>query len=79
MDYLISVVVPLFHGVKYIGNIIKMMHQNLLFVSNYGYQIELIFVNDDPNEAIIVTGCLEHQNPHHPKLTIKLLLNQTNQ
>ena len=48
---LISVIVPLFRGEKYISEIIRQVK------SSYGrldedYKIELIFVNDDPEKKI---------------------------
>ena len=48
---LISVIVPLYHGKKYISDILEMMDNNLR-EENSNFEIELIFVNDCPDELI---------------------------
>lgn len=51
----ISVVVPLFYGQRYIDLIIEMMKKNLnsMELENANrFMIELIFVNDSPNEVV---------------------------
>lgn len=48
---LISVIVPLYHGKKYVYDIVNMIERNLQ-ESKSSYKIELIFVNDFPEELI---------------------------
>jgi len=48
---LISVIVPLYHGKKYISGILKILERNLLHAS-VKFDIELILVNDSPEETI---------------------------
>ncbi len=48
---LISVIVPLYHGKKYISGILKMLERNLLH-ARVKFDIELILVNDSPEETI---------------------------
>ncbi len=46
----ISVIVPVYHGVEYIQGLIAQVEENAKKISDYG--VELLFVNDDPNESI---------------------------
>lgn len=48
---LISVIVPLYHGKKYISGIVGMVDDNLREAKS-NFEIELIFVNDCPDELI---------------------------
>lgn len=45
----ISVIVPIYHGKKYINNMIRQIEAN---ANNTNINIELIFVNDDPAEPL---------------------------
>lgn len=62
----ISVIVPIFHGKKYIPEIITMLERNLLCKVT-DFEIELIFVNDSPNEVI-------HEDKLLSNSIVKLLL-----
>ncbi len=48
---LISVIIPIFHGKKYISEIIKMLERNIIN-ADIDLEIEPIFINDSPDEAI---------------------------
>lgn len=52
----ISIIVPLYKGQKYVLSIQKMVAQNVVFANERGkkLEVELIFVNDYPDEAIVV-------------------------
>lgn len=48
---LISVIVPIYYGKKYILNMVSMIQKNQNKL-NDNYQIEIIFINDSPEEQI---------------------------
>jgi len=47
----ISVIVPVFHGRKYIDSMIAQIEKCAVMCCG-GYSLELLFVNDDPDEPI---------------------------
>lgn len=47
----ISVIVPIYYGKKYISDIFEMMKENLHY-STLHFELELIFINDSPDEDI---------------------------
>lgn len=69
----VSVIVPLYHGKKYIEDIIKMMEINIS-TTQLKYKLELIFVNDLPEEDIDLKDYKFSEN-----LNIVLIYNQHNQ
>lgn len=69
---MISVIVPLYYGKKYISNILDMMLKNSEKLKN-GQTLEIIFVNDSPDEAI-ETSCLSDIKG----LKVKLYVNDKN-
>lgn len=50
--YTISVIVPIFHGKQYMDGLVRQVEECREKISNED-QVELIFVNDDPNETIL--------------------------
>lgn len=56
--YIISVVVPIFHGKKYIKSLIAQIEEGRKKLS-FNEKIELIFVNDDPAESIFIEDTSE--------------------
>lgn len=54
MEKIISVIVPLYKGKKYIARIIDMVEKNAqtLLLHNYDHAVDLIFVNDYPADII---------------------------
>ena len=69
----ISVIVPLYYGKKYIQNIINMMQNNQEQCQNIA-DLELIFVNDSPQEMIS-----ESEWKFQKNFDVKLICNQMNQ
>lgn len=69
----ISVIVPLYHGKKYINAIIEMMEKNLS-TTQLKYKLELILVNDFPEEKICLSDYV-----HTERLSLVLVCNQQNQ
>lgn len=53
----ISIIVPLYKGNKYINNLMKMFNDNLE-ANDFGrnYSVEVIFVNDYPDEPLQISG-----------------------
>lgn len=68
----ISVIIPLYNGKKYLPNIMDMLKQNLE-EGNGSFQIELILINDSPNEKI---NCDDIQDSN--EIPVTLLTNQEN-
>lgn len=68
----ISVIIPLYHGKKYLPDIMKMLLQNQT-EGNDAFAIEVILVNDLPDEKISYEE-IEHRN----ELRVILLTNQEN-
>ncbi len=56
--YIISVVVPIFHGKQYIKDLIAQIEEGRKKLS-FNEKIELIFVNDDPAEPIFIEDTSE--------------------
>lgn len=50
MQKTISVIVPIYHGGKYIRGLIAQIEENAVKIPDYG--VELLFINDDPSEKI---------------------------
>lgn len=48
----ISVIVPLYNGKRYIDSILKMLIKNLNYDSSGRLELEVIFINDQPEEVI---------------------------
>lgn len=57
LNHKISIIVPLYKGTQYVEDILKMYHGNVCTLRNAGYSnlVELVIVNDYPNEKIILT------------------------
>ena len=66
----VSVIVPIYKGQKYIINLIDMVTNNAKFLKNK--QLELIFVNDYPEEKIILPQI------NDKTIDIRLIINRTN-
>ena len=51
---IVSIIVPLYKGKKYIGGILKMIENNTKVLEQYrfSYKVELLFINDYPEEKI---------------------------
>lgn len=69
---LISVIVPIYYGKKYITNIMNMLEKNKE-KSLLEYSIEVIFVNDSPNESVELRDI-----PQKDCINIKLFQNEKN-
>lgn len=53
----ISVIIPIYKGKRYIPNLIRMMEDNIRFIGQEeSAQIEMILVNDFPDEKIELRG-----------------------
>lgn len=52
---LISVIVPIYYGQRYIPDILKMLERNLIYAA-FAFDIEPIFINDSPDEFICEDG-----------------------
>lgn len=78
MEANISVIVPLYHGKKYINEIVEMMVANLDHCSKVKYRIELIFVNDFPEE-FITDADIPNTAVDKKKLNIRLIINEKNE
>lgn len=61
----VSVIVPLFHGSKYIDNLLKMIEKNI--ESSRHIKVELVFVNDSPDDEF---DCSEIRNATFPVLFV---------
>ena len=64
----VSIIVPLYHGQKYINNLVSMVEKNRGVLSNCEVELETIFVNDFPSEDISVPTNKEivlHANPNN--------------
>lgn len=46
----LSVIIPIYHGRKYIPSLLKMLDENISNAKEY--MIEVILVNDSPDETI---------------------------
>ncbi len=68
----ISVIIPLYHGKKYLPDIMKMLLQNLR-AGNGRFEMELILINDLPNEQIRYDDIA-----HCSELPVTLLTNPEN-
>lgn len=68
----ISVIIPLYNGKKYLPNIMNMLTQNLE-EGNGSFRIELILINDSPNETI---NCEDIWQSN--EIPVTLLTNQEN-
>ena len=78
MENRISVIVPLYHGKKYIDTIIRMMKKNIRHDRQKQYEIELIFINDYPNEDIFEKNVINQGQITDMRLEIKLITNKKN-
>lgn len=68
----ISFIVPIYRGNKYISNLIKMTEDNYAnAIKEYECQVELILVNDDPQQKIVC-------NDRNEKIKITVLENERN-
>lgn len=64
----VSVIVPLYRGQKYTDNLISMLKKNSSSLANSKTELEIIFVNDSPEEEIIVpplNGVILHTNENN--------------
>lgn len=68
----ISVIIPLYNGKKYLPNIMTMLAQNLE-EGDGSFRIELILINDSPNEEINCDDIC-----HSNEIPVTLLTNQEN-
>lgn len=51
----ISVIVPFYHGNKYINNLISILDKNYQNLKNNNYEMQVVLVNDSPGEEISIT------------------------
>ncbi|NJE31530.1 glycosyltransferase family 2 protein [Lactobacillus agilis] len=58
----LSVIVPVYHGRKYITNLLTMLNRNI--VNAEEYSIEVILVNDSPDESIDDLVTIQDNNIH---------------
>lgn len=55
----ISIIIPLYKGKKYINKLLEMINKNILFNDLYrNCEIEIVFVNDYPEETIIINNAM---------------------
>lgn len=66
----ISIITPLYRGQQFIDNIVHNAEKLYEKVRPLGYSVELILVNDSPNEELIIPNCQEFD--------IKLFKNKQN-
>ena len=72
MKPVVSVVIPYYHGARYLDDLLTMMHCNAeLLREKRGESAELVFVNDSPEETL--------QIPEQKLFQVKILTNSSNQ
>ena len=72
MSTVVSVVIPYYHGDRFVPRLLHMMEENAdLLIKNGENELEVLFVNDSPEETVIVKGDHSFQ--------IKILTNPKNQ
>lgn len=76
---MVSVIVPVYKGGRYIDRIVEMLARNVRNMKTGGHEVELIFVNDYPEDTSISTVIADVMSKRSTKsLTVRLIQNVYN-
>lgn len=54
----VSVIIPYYYGNKYLLKLLEVVQRNRIALGNKGMDLEVIIVNDSPDEEIVITDAL---------------------